>query len=157
MYFKQEWKISKPIFSAISPSPSPHLCVMWQRLTSFLAVSVSTTALRGTEQKDGGYDTNKLRGEEHVCAKLTPPPCPDTLLLSPSICLHLSFLLSSSVQWQESVSIGTRKSRATGHATSRCVTEHLNPRGTRDRERKTGKTEREREVHLHCTVCAVLL
>lgn len=29
--------------------------------------------------------------ERSVCAKLSPPPCPDTLFLSPSVCLHLSF------------------------------------------------------------------
>lgn len=82
---------------------------------------------------------------------LRPAPTPFFSLL-PSVSISLSScppLLSD----RQSVSIGARKSRATGHATSRCVTVHLNPTGMRDRERKTRKTEREKCI---CIVPSVL-
>lgn len=72
---------------------SPALVLIYafcgKRLKSFLAASMSETALMGTEQKDGGYDTDKLHGEEHVCQTLSSalPRHPFSLssCLSPSL------------------------------------------------------------------------
>ncbi len=100
----------------------------------------------GEQNKRMGVTIQTSCAERSMCVpnSLLRPALTPFFSLLPSVSISLSScppLFSD----RQSVSIGARKSRATGHATSRCVTVHLNPRGTRDRERKTGKTERERE------------
>ncbi len=100
----------------------------------------------GEQNKRMGVTIQTSCAERSMCVpnSLLHPALTPFYSLLPSVSISLSScppLFSD----RKSVSIGARKSRATGHATSRCVTVHLNPRGTRDRERKTWKTERERE------------
>ncbi len=89
MYFKQEWKISKPFFQLYRPALVLIYALCGKDWRGFLAVSVSTTALWGTEQKDGGYDTTSCAERSMCVPNSLLHPALTPLLLSPSICPSL--------------------------------------------------------------------
>lgn len=127
-----------------------------KRLKSFLVASVSEThALMGTEQKDGGYDTDKLRGEERVCQTLSSalPRHAFSLSFRLSPSLFPPVLLFSVTGKAFPPEQGSLEPQGTPPlAVSPCT---WIPQEWETGERKTRKTEGE--VHLHHAVCALLL